>query len=127
MPRRRDASSPKGVYRTARAGLRLTRGQRRRPIGLLISGRDGWACILVLHGQRPAPDQRRRLIGLLISAGDVWSCILELNGWRRSRQARPLASYQELCRMLAASGPGTIAEAESAGHPAELRRQARAW
>ena len=65
------------VYRTARAGLRLTRGQR------------------------------RRLVGLLISAGDVWACILELNAWRRARQARPLASYQELCRLLAASAPST--------------------
>ncbi|HEX4094030.1 MAG TPA: hypothetical protein VHZ33_35390, partial [Trebonia sp.] len=71
MPRRRDPSSLKVVYRTVRAGLRLTRGQR------------------------------RRLIGLLVSAGDVWACVLELNGWRRARQARPLASYQELCRLLA--------------------------
>ena len=57
MPRRRDPDSPKVVYRTARAGLRLTRGQR------------------------------RRLIGLLVSAGDVWACVLELNAFRRARQA----------------------------------------
>ena len=76
MPRRRDPRSPKVVYRTARAGLRVTRGQ--------------W----------------RRLLGLLISAGDVWACVLEINAWRRARQDRPLASYQELCRELAASGPG---------------------
>ena len=97
MPRRRDPSSPKVVYRTARAGLRLTRGQR------------------------------RRLIGLLISAGDVWACILELNAWRRARQARPLASYQELCRLLAASGPGVFGELDTTGARSVLRRYADAW
>ena len=97
MPRRRDPGSAKVVYRTARAGLRVTRGQR------------------------------RRLIGLLISAGDVWACILELNGWRRARQARPLASYQELCRVLAASGPGTFGDLDSAGARSVLRRYADAW
>ncbi len=85
------------VYRTARAGLRLTRRQR------------------------------RRLIGLLISAGDVWACVLELNGWRRARQDLPLASYQELCRLLAASGPGTFGELDSAGARSVLRRYADAW
>jgi hypothetical protein len=49
MPRHRDPNSPKAVYRTARAGLRLTRGQRRRLIGLLISAGDAWACILELN------------------------------------------------------------------------------
>jgi IS605 OrfB family transposase len=56
MPRRRDPRSPAVVHRTARAGLRLARGQR------------------------------RRLTGLLVSAGDVWACVLELNAWRRARQ-----------------------------------------
>ncbi|MFI5083552.1 MAG: hypothetical protein ACHQCE_20965, partial [Streptosporangiales bacterium] len=65
MPRRRDPLSPKVVYRTARAGLRVTR------------------------------EQRRRLVGLLVSAGDVWACVLELNRWRQARQDRPMASYQE--------------------------------
>jgi hypothetical protein len=51
------------VHRTARVGLRVTRGQR------------------------------RRLVGLLVSAGDVWACVLELNAWRRVRQDRPLVSY----------------------------------
>jgi IS605 OrfB family transposase len=97
MPRRRDPSSPKVVYRTARAGLRLTRGQR------------------------------RRLIGLLISAGDVWACVLELSAWRRARQDRPLASYQELCRLLAASGPGTFGELDTTGARSVLRRYADAW
>ncbi len=85
------------VYRTARAGLRLTRGQR------------------------------RRLIGLLVSAGDVWACVLELNAWRRARQARPLAPYQELCRLLAASGPGTFGELDTTGARSVLRRYADAW
>jgi hypothetical protein len=71
MPQHRDPSSPRVVYRTARSGLRLTRGQR------------------------------RRLFGLLVSAGDVWACVLELSAWRRARQDRPLASCQELCRLLA--------------------------
>ena len=85
------------MHRTARAGLRVTRGQR------------------------------RRLVGLLVSAGDVWACVLELNAWRRARQDRPLASYQELCRELAASGPGTFGELDSVGARSVLRRYSDAW
>ena len=85
------------VHRTARCGLRVTRGQR------------------------------RRLFGLLRSAGDVWCCVLELNAWRRRRQDRPLASYQELCRELAASGSGTFGELDSAGARSVLRRYCDAW
>ena len=85
------------VYRTARCGLRVTRGQR------------------------------RRLFGLLRSAGDVWCCVLALNAWRRRRQDRPLASYQELCRELAASGLGTFGELDSAGARSVLRRYCDAW
>ena len=85
------------VYRTARCGLRVTRGQR------------------------------RRLFGLLRSAGDVWCCVLELNAWRRRRQDRPLASYRELCRELAASGSGTFGELDSAGARSVLRRYCDAW
>jgi transposase len=97
MPRRRDPDAPKVVHRTARAGLRLTRGQR------------------------------RRLLGLLVAAGDVWACVLELSAWRRARQDRPLASYPELCRLLAASGPGTFGELDSTGARSVLRRYADAW
>jgi putative transposase len=97
MPRRHDPNSQKVVYRTARCGLRVTGGQR------------------------------RRLIGLLVSAGDVWACTLELGAWRRARQDRPLASYQELCRLLAASGPGTFGELDSVGARSVLRRYADAW
>ena len=67
MPRKRLPGSPVVVYRTARCGLRVTGGQR------------------------------RRLFGLLRSAGDVWCCVLELNAWRRRRVDAPLAGYRELC------------------------------
>jgi transposase len=99
MPRRRSPQSPKPkvVHRTARAGLRVIRGQR------------------------------RRLVGLLVSAGDVWAAVLELNTWRRARQDRPLASYQELCRELAASGPGTFGELDTEGARSVLRRYSDAW
>ena len=76
MPRKRERDAPPVVYRTARCGLRVTRAQR------------------------------GRLFGLLRSAGDVWCAVLELNSWRRRRRDAPLAGYQELCRQLAASGPG---------------------
>ena len=85
------------MYRTARAGLRTTAGQR------------------------------RRVLGLLAAAGGVWACTLEVNAWRRARQDRPLAGYQELCRELAASGPGTFGELDSVGARSVLRRYADAW
>src|SRR6478735_9947907 len=97
MPRGREAGSPKVVYRTARAGLRVTRAQR------------------------------RRLLGLLVSAGDVWACVLELNAWRQARQDRPLVGYQELCRELAASGPGCFGELDTTGARSVLRRYSDAW
>jgi putative transposase len=97
MGRKRAPEAVPVVYRTARCGLRVTRGQR------------------------------RRLFGLLRSAGDVWCCVLELNAWRRRRQDRPLASYRELCRELAASGPGTFGELDSAGARSVLRRYCDAW
>ncbi len=85
------------MYRTARAGLRLTRGQR------------------------------RRLVGLLVSAGDVWACVLELNAWRRARGDVPLVLYQALCRELAAAGPGCFGELDSTGARSVLRRYSGAW
>ena len=97
MPRRHSPQSLKVVHRTARMGLRVARAQR------------------------------RRLVGLLASAGDVWACVLELNGWRRTRQDRPLASYQELCRELAVSGPGTFGELDTEGARSVLRRYSDAW
>src|SRR5215469_1830790 len=97
MPRYRDQRSPAVVHRTAHAGLRLTRGQR------------------------------RRLVGLLVSAGDVWACVLELNAWRRARRDAPLAGYQALCRELAASGPGCFGDLDSAGARSVLRRYSDAW
>jgi transposase len=97
MPRRRIPGSPQVVCRTARAGLRVTRAQR------------------------------RRLMGLLVSAGDVWACVLELNAWRRARQDRPLVSYQQLCRELATSGPSCFGELDSVGARSVLRRYSDAW
>jgi hypothetical protein len=85
------------VYRTARCGLWVTRRQR------------------------------ERVFGLLRSAGDVWCCMLELAAWRRGRQDPPLAGYAELCRELAASGPGTFGELDSAGARSVLRRYSDAW
>ena len=85
------------VYRTARCGLRVTR------------------------------HQKNRVFGLLRSAGDVWCCVLELNQWRRRRQDAPLAGYQELCRELAASGPGTFGELDSTGARSVLRCYSDAW
>ena len=85
------------VCRTARAGLRVTRGQR------------------------------HRLLGLLVSAGDLWACLLEINAWRRARQYCPLVSYQELCRELARAGPGTFGELDTEGARSVLRRYSDAW
>jgi putative transposase len=53
--------------------------------------------------------------------------VLELNGWRRARQDRLLVSYQELCRELAASGPGCFGELDSHGARSVLRRYSDAW
>jgi hypothetical protein len=97
MPRKRERDAPPVVYRTARCGLRVTRAQR------------------------------NRLFGMLRSAGDVWCAVLELNQWRRRRHDPPLAAYQELCRELAASGPGTFGELDSAGVRSVLRRYSDAW
>ncbi|MGI5519944.1 RNA-guided endonuclease InsQ/TnpB family protein [Micromonospora sp. CA-259024] len=97
VPRRRDSAAPRVVYRTARVGLRVTPGQRRRCFGLLRSG------------------------------GDVWACVLEVNAWRRRRGDAPLVGYQELCRVLAASGPGTFGELDSTGARSVLRRFSDAW
>nr|WP_236647036.1 transposase [Micromonospora acroterricola] len=97
VPRRRDPAAPRVVHRTARVALRVT------------------------------PGQRRRCFGLLRSAGDVWACVLEANAWRRRRRDTPLSGYQELCRELAASGPGTFAELDSTGARSVLRRFSDAW
>jgi putative transposase len=85
------------VHRTARVGLRLTAGQA------------------------------ARCRALLRSAGDVWACVIEVNRWRWQRRDRPLVSYQELCRELAVSGPGTFAELDSVGARSVLRRYSDAW
>ncbi|WP_346536213.1 transposase [Micromonospora sp. DPT] len=71
--------------------------------------------------------QRGRCFGLLRSAGDAWACVLEVNSWRRRRGDAPLVGYQQLCRELAASGPGTFAELDSTGARSVLRRFSDAW
>jgi hypothetical protein len=78
-------------------------------------------------GLRVTAGQRRRRFGLLVSAGDVWSCVLDLARWRRQDALPPVAGYQELCRELAASGPGTFGELDSAGARSVLRRYSDAW
>ena len=67
------------------------------------------------------------MFGLLRSAGDVWCCVPELNQWRRRRQDVPVAGYQQLCRELAASGPGTFGELDSTAARSVLRRYSDAW
>jgi hypothetical protein len=97
MPRKRERDAPRVVHRTARCGLRVTRAQ----------------C--------------ERCFGLLRSAGDVWCAVLELNRMRRARQDMPQAGYQELCRELTASGPGTFGELDAVGARSVLRRYSDAW
>jgi hypothetical protein len=74
------------VYRTARVGLRVTAGQRRRCFGLL-----------------------------------------DLARWRRQDGLPPVAGYQQLCRELAAAGPGTFGELDSVGARSVLRRYSDSW
>ncbi|RZU73777.1 IS605 OrfB family transposase [Micromonospora kangleipakensis] len=81
------------------------------------------ACVAL----RVTPGQRRPRFGLLRSAGDVWPCVLEANAWRRRRHDAPLVAYQQLCRELAASGPGTFAELDTTGARSVLRRFSDAW
>ncbi|WP_280837628.1 transposase [Micromonospora sp. A200] len=76
---------------------------------------------------RVTSGQRRRCFGLLRSAGDVWACVLEVNSWRRRHGDAPLAGFHQLCRELAASGPGTFAELDSIGARSVLRRFSDAW
>jgi hypothetical protein len=71
--------------------------------------------------------QRQRCFSLLRSAGDVWACVLEINAWRRRRRDVPLTGYQQLCRELAGSGPGTFAELDTTGARSVLRRFSDAW
>ncbi|PWU49798.1 hypothetical protein DLE60_33295, partial [Micromonospora globispora] len=53
--------------------------------------------------------------------------MLEVNAWRRRRGDVPLVGYQELCRELAVSGPGTFAELDTTGARSVLRRFSDAW
>jgi hypothetical protein len=71
--------------------------------------------------------RRRRCFALLAGAGDVWAAVLDMNRWQRQRGLRPLVSYQRLCRELAAAGPGTFGELDSQGARSVLRRYSDAW
>jgi hypothetical protein len=46
---------------------------------------------------------------------------------RRRRGAPPLAGYRQLCRELAAAGPGTFGELDTRGARSVLRRYSDAW
>jgi len=97
MPRQRPTDAPQVVHRTARIALRTT------------------------------PAQRQRCFGLLRSGGDVWACVLELNAIRRRRNGAPLVTYQALCRVLSADGPGIFGELSTTGARSILRRYSDSW
>ncbi|WP_285576973.1 RNA-guided endonuclease InsQ/TnpB family protein [Actinoallomurus iriomotensis] len=78
-------------------------------------------------GLRVSAGQRRRCFALLASAGDVWACVLDMNRWRRQRGLPAIVSYQELCRELSAAGPGTFGELDTTGARSVLRRYSDAW
>lgn len=76
---------------------------------------------------RVTPAQRERCFGLLRSAGDVWAVLLQANRWRRQGGASALVGYQELCRELAAAGPGVFGELSTVAARSVLRRYSDAW
>ena len=53
--------------------------------------------------------------------------LLQVNRWRRKGGAPALVAYQELCRELAAAGPGVFGELSSVGARSVLRRYSDAW
>jgi IS605 OrfB family transposase len=73
------------------------------------------------------PGQRERCFGLLRSAGDLWAVLLQVNRWRRQSGAPALAGYQELCRELAAAGPGVFGELSSVAARSVLRGYSDGW
>ncbi|PWR13729.1 hypothetical protein DKT69_19765, partial [Micromonospora sicca] len=52
---------------------------------------------------------------------------MEVNAWRRRRRDAPLVGYQQLCRELSASGPGTFGDLDTTGARSVLRRFSDAW
>jgi len=87
----------KVVHRTARVGLRTTRGQRRRCFSLLRSG------------------------------GDVRAWVLDANRARHQAGQAALTNYQALCRELTARGPANFGELGSVGARSVLRRYTSEW
>ena len=78
-------------------------------------------------GLRVTPGQRRRCFGLLVAAGDVWSCLLDMNRWRRQRGLPGIVNFQALCRELHQAGPGAFGELASICAEGVLRRYCDAW
>jgi IS605 OrfB family transposase len=97
VPRQRPFGAGEVVYRSARVELRVS------------------------------PAKRERCFALLAAGGDVWSCVLELSAIRRRRSARPIASYQALCRELSFAGPGCFGELSSVAARSVLRRYSDAY
>ena len=85
------------VHRTARVELRVTAAQRERCFGLLRSG------------------------------GDVWAAVLVLNALRHRRGDASVVSYQALCTELSRDGPGCAGELSATGARSILRRYSDAW
>ena len=57
------------------------------------------------------PGQSRRCFGLWVAGGDVWAGLIELNDHRFRHGARPVFSYQELCREAAGVRVGGLSAA----------------
>src|SRR5260370_56725 len=74
MPRRREPDCPRVVYRTARAGLRLTKARRRRLLALLVAVARGCPPLRV-RGERGRPCRpgQVRWVTLLCDGGGLWA------------------------------------------------------
>ena len=59
MGRKRAPGAAPVVHRTARCGLRVTRGQRRRLFGLLRSAGDVWCCVAAAPSPLPTKQGSR--------------------------------------------------------------------
>lgn len=59
-------------------------------------------------GLRPTRGQRRRLYSLLATGGDVWAAVIELNRYRLAKGAAPIVGYTELCREIAGVDLGEL-------------------
>ncbi|HEV3473486.1 MAG TPA: hypothetical protein VG408_09855, partial [Actinomycetota bacterium] len=73
---------------------------------------------------RATPGQARRCWALMVAAGDVWAWVLDCNRQLQAWGQRPVVNYQALCRELAGSRFGELAQ-----HCARrvLERYSDAW